>query len=49
MSTESITALERAERCKEKGNACFKKDKFSAAIEAYTEVRFAYLMNTTDV
>lgn len=34
----SAMAAKQAERLKEDGNSCFKKERFGAAIDAYTEV-----------
>lgn len=40
MVTGAISAMaaKQAERLKEDGNNCFKKERFGAAIDAYTEV-----------
>ncbi|CAN8269558.1 unnamed protein product [Cochlearia groenlandica] len=37
MVTGSVMAEKQAERLKEDGNSCFKKERFGAAIDAYTE------------
>lgn len=38
----SSMAAKQAERLKEDGNSCFKKERFGAAIDAYTEVHFSH-------
>lgn len=40
MVTGAVSAMsaKQAERLKEDGNSCFKKERFGAAIDAYTEV-----------
>lgn len=38
MVTGAASAM--AERLKEDGNSCFKKERFGAAIDAYTEVQW---------
>lgn len=47
MARGAISPQKQAELLKDQGNMCFKKDRLAAAIEAYTQVHFLIVNQTS--